>query len=525
MKIPFVDSIRKAFGRDVDGGIVKGAAAGTVLPTPPTPKVGNKQITVSSMMRTVKPNPKTALINTDSRIANTDLTTLRQSASTRETVRQFVKASPDLSASVTSYIRTAITDGYTAVAKNPDGSFNVEATGALAQVLTRMNILNDYSLGFDGAPSLRALCETWGLEMLRTGAMAGELVLNKARLPDRIVPVAVSQIQLYPTADARGVTPKQVLAGQEIDLNVPTFFMVTLDQDPLDAYPTSPLEPALQGVLFSAEFMNDLRRIVRRAIHPRVKVTIDEEKFMAMAPPEAKQDMDTLITYRNSIVASISEQINGLEPEDALVVLDSVGVEVLDHGNTNLSNEYKVIQEMIDSKQRAGAKVLPTVLGHSSATSNTASAETLMFLKYVEGALWGKFNEMLSKILTLAVRLLGHDVVVEFAFNNIDLRPSGELEAFRAMRQSRFLELLSLGMISDEEACVALTGHLPPPGYKPLSGTGFRPATAVQPAGDGYNGATNSGSTMNQNLKPETPTNGGRGSNKKAEVIPLGSVK
>lgn len=86
------------------------------------------------------------------------------------------------------------------------------------------------------------------------------------------------------------------------------------------------------------------------------------------------------------------------------------------------------------------------------------------------------------------------------------------------MKQSRVLELLSLGFMSDEEASIMLTGKLPSANAPQLSGTGFRANTSVSPAGSGYNGATNSGSTTNQNLNPDTPTGGARGGNKKAET-------
>jgi hypothetical protein len=83
-------------------------------------------------------------------------------------------------------------------------------------------------------------------------------------------------------------------------------------------------------------------------------------------------------------------------------------------------------------------------------------------------------NTLYSRAFTLAARLMGQDVYVEFAYEELTLKPSGELEAYKAMEQSRVLEQLSLGLISDEEACVKLTGNLPPANYKPLSGTMFR---------------------------------------------------
>jgi hypothetical protein len=93
------------------------------------------------------------------------------------------------------------------------------------------------------------------------------------------------------------------------------------------------------------------------------------------------------------------------------------------------------------------------------------------------------------------------------------------LGLFKVMKQSRVLELLSLGFMSDEEASIMLTGKLPAKGAPKLSGTGFRANTSVEPAGTGYNGATNGGSTTNQNLNPDTPTGGARGGNKKADGV------
>jgi len=76
------------------------------------------------------------------------------------------------------------------------------------------------------------------------------------------------------------------------------------------------------------------------------------------------------------------------------------------------------------------------------------------------------------------------------------------------------LEQLSLGMISDDEACLKLTGQLAPPGLK-LSGTMFHkpmPAAGADP-----NAPSNDGSTLNQKMKPTTPSTG-RGQNKKARA-------
>ena len=112
-----------------------------------------------------------------------------------------------------------------------------------------------------------------------------------------------------------------------------------------------------------------------------------------------------------------------------------------------------------------------------------------------------KLNTLYSRILTQAVRLQGLDVVVTFTYAHLDLRPQGELEAYKSMEQSRILDQLSLGMITDEEACLVLTGNLPPAGYKPLSGTMFRQGQAAEIV---ENPASQT-SSMSKG-KPNTPT-------------------
>ena len=140
-------------------------------------------------------------------------------------------------------------------------------------------------------------------------------------------------------------------------------------------------------------------------------------------------------------------------------------------------------------------------------------------MKSASGAVKVPLEEFWSRVFTLSARLFGLDVVVEFNYAPIDLRPEAELLSFQQTKQMIVLEQLSLGLISDEEASLQLTGNLPNAGMKPLSGTGFRtnanPSVNDQKA-DQTATPSNGGSTLNQNLNPDTPSTG-RGQNKKAE--------
>lgn len=491
-------------------------SAATQLPPIAPPKVRPGSSTFPSYLKTTAPS-NLPLDQVDRKLASTDTTSLRNGASTRQIIADFVAASPDLSAAVWAYIRLGIPQSYTAVAKNPDGTFNREATMLAQHVLTRLNLLPDYVTdGFTGPQSVRATSESLAKELIQYGSCCGEMVLNKARLPARIQPISTTQIK-FVAANDKTLIPWQYIGSEKIPLDISTFFYVTLDQSLLDPYSSSPIESAIKPVIYSESFANDITRIVAKVIHPRQKIRIDEEMLRKNLSQEAQMDPAKAAEELNAVISQVEQKINSLRPEDALVYLSSVGFEVENPSNAGLAAEYTVLQEMSNARLSTGSKTNGTVLGYASGSSNIASAEIMLFIRSCTGAIKAPLEEFWSRALTLGVRLFGLDVVVEFKFAAIDLRPDAELASFRQTEQMMVLELLSLGMISDDEACLRLTGSLAPPGMTPLSGTMFKQTTGQ--AGDTA-APSNNGSTLNQKLAPSTPSTG-RGGNKKAEIYPI----
>ena len=494
-----------------------GLSAATQLPVIAPPKVRPGSQSFPSYLKTTKPS-EGVLPQQDRRLASTDTTTLRNGVNTRNIIRDFVAASPDLSAAVWSYVRLGLPQGYMVVAKNPDNTFNREATALVQQLITRFNMLPDYvSDGFTGPQSVRAVSESLARELIMYGSCSGEVVLGKDRLPRRVQPISTTQVQFK--ADVRGKTlrPVQKIGSEEVDLDYPTFIYCTLDQSLLEPYSDSPIESAIKPVIYSEQFANDINRIIGKVIHPRQKVILKEEMIRKNLSPEAQMDPAKAITELNAIIAGVEVKVNGLQPEEALVYLDSIGFEVENSSNAGLSAEYKVLQEIANARLSTGSKTNGTVLGFASGSSNIASSEIMLFTRSATGAVKAPIEEFWSRALTLSARLFAFDVVVEFKLDPIDLRPENELLAFKQTKQAMILEQLSLGMITDDEACLALTGNLPPVGFKSLSGTMFKAGgPAAKTAGADPSAPTNDGSTLNQNLKPDTPDTG-RGQNKKAE--------
>jgi hypothetical protein len=472
------------------------AASVVEMPAPPKAK-GSPAI--PTYLRNAQQPPDSFLIQDDLRLANVDIESLRTHPSTPATLRILSKASPDLSAAKSAFNRVGITSKYTVISRNLDGTLNEQGTQLAQELCRRFDLLGPTEGGYNAWPSIRACSESMGGELYLLGACAMEVVLNKSRLPEALMPIAVDTIKFK--YQKRRKVPFQVLGGEEVSLDFPTFFYVSLDQSLRTAYADSQVESCIQPMIASQSFANDLRRVFRRSISPRLKSTLNHEKWLASVPSEIRHDPVELEKYQNRAIAQVESLINGLNPEDALILWDIVEVDLLNNGNTTLSEEYKIFSSILNGKLAAGAKTMPVILGHESVgSSNIASSQAMLYLKQVEGACMFKLNEIYSRALTLCVRLYGIDAVVEFAYDPPNLRPESELEAFKSMRQSRILEQLSLGLITDAEANLELTGTLPPPGAPKLSGTMFKNS----PPGNISTPESNTGA-LEQDLSGDAP--------------------
>jgi len=477
--------------------------AASVLPVIVEPKVPNKsQAKQSFSKRTATSTSDVKLTSTDRRTANLDILSLRNGTSTKSTIHDLAQVSPDLSASVYAYQRLVVTREFHAVARNLDGTISPEGTKLVQSLIARFNYLTDYSDGFAGVSGIHVLAEQLCMELRLYGACAMELVLDKARVPNRLQPISTTQIEFV--EDKTGYAyPVQRLNGDEINLDFPTFFYSSLDQDVLSAYSSSPMEAALQSTLADTEFTTDVRRTIKRALHPRLNVSIDSDKFRKSMPIDVMGDPDKMKEFQENFIGDLDSTVNSLEVDDALVSFDSVAFTYLQNGNSSLSGEWEVLQKMINAKTATGTKAPSFVLGHGSGSQNVASSESLLFLRYCEG-IQQHINEVISRALTLSARLLGQDVYVKFEFDRIDLRPELECESFLAMRQSRVLMQLALGLISDDEAGIKLTGNLPPPGAPKLSGTLFM-SGVVDPNASDVSSALSSTGATNQTLQSDAP--------------------
>lgn len=419
---------------------------------------------------------------------NTDISSIRSLSDAYSAMRALVKVSGDVSMAVTSYIRLANTD---IKFKVYDASHQLSDNGTmvLKSFLASLQYLNDYTYGYDDRIPMVGLSEISLFEIMVTGACSMELVLDKARMPFRLQPVSPSKLKWRIGAVDTGngvnhkIIPWQQLQGQTVILDVPTFFSARLDQDVTLTYPKPPLESALNAAVFSAEVMQDIRRAVRRSGHSRLLVTLNTEQLVKAAPLDVRGDSSKMQEWMESVRLSLEQQIAGLNPESGLVVFDTVQAAYL-NSEIGSSADYSPFMDVVDGQTATALRTPPSILGkRMGGSQNISSAESLLFIKHVEG-IRKPVESMLSRALTLAIRLLGFEGYVTATYDPVNLRPPDELEAFKQMKQARVLELLSLGFLTDQEAAEELGTGMRAPGAPPLSGTMFygQSAASMDPA-------------------------------------------
>jgi len=443
----------------------------------------NDKVVIKKMVAGIKSQGAASKIDANNAITNnlTDffnktLNSLRASGKTFEAIRTLARVHGDVSAAVGATVRLADTEVYFRVYDNAH-QLSSDGSDLLRSILVRINNTYDYNQGYDDRMPFSSVKTSLLRSLPLTGACALELVLDKNRLPYRLQPVSVETLKFKTSSLSLGngykIIPYQIGKNGVIELDSPTFFYASLDQDLSSVYSYSPLEPALNTSFFHAETVDDIRRVVKRSGHSRLVVRLMTEKLLANAPMDVKSDPTKLSEWVEDARLKVQTEIENLNPESALVFFDTIEADYL-NSEIGASADYKPLMEMIDAVLATALKTPAAVVGKrtSGGSQNTSSTESLLFIKTAEG-LHQPVQSILARALTLAVRLYGFDGYVTCEFESIDLRPKIELQAFKTMEQSRVLEQLSLGFISDQEAAELLHTGARSPDAPPLSGTMF----------------------------------------------------
>jgi hypothetical protein len=438
-------------------------------------------------------------------ILNNSVRTYRNAQNITQLLRHMARLEGPFATAVHNMVEVANNGHVIAAYDAVTHEYNPEGTLLATTILESFGTLYDYSQGYTNRKSIESLKATALREVILTGAACGEMVLNDARLPDFLQLVGFETL-LWKSNGKGGGTPYQRQGQKDIDLNIPTFWVSYLAPDPNTIYARSMMEAAIKQIIYFEEFMEDIRRSVRVSGHNRTTLTLDSEKIKKLASPEVQADPDQLQAFFTQVRAAVEDMVSNIDPEQAYVMYDSVKADVIQAG-TGTKQDYTPLLGVIAGQYATSMKTPPSALGLrlESGSQALGNVETLIFLKSAK-AIQTPVEEMFSRALTLSARLYGANVYVRFEFDALDLRPEIETEAYQTMRQTRILEQLSLGFITDDEAAMRLKTGPRPAGAPPLSGTMFMESkSGLNPNAPVFPGDT----AMGRTLKSDQPEKAG----------------
>ena len=381
------------------------------------------------------------------------------------------KIDPDMSTGIWNFLRLA-NSGLKIIATDLKGQASPKGQDLLNAMCKRLAGLDNYKDWALYRPVEMVASQLMKYVLVR-GGCSMEAVLGKDKRVNELCVIDPINISFVHKTPGQFVPQQRNLDGNMINLDIPTFFWNVLDQDADDPYETPPFLPAVSAIMFNIAFMQDLERIVKKMAYPRLTIKIIESTLRRFAPLIAQSDETKMTEWLQAQKTSIGSALRGLDPEDAAVFFDSIDINVLESKH-NATVDFRPLKEVIDQRIIAGLKSLPTILGRQFGSSQTiGGVEALLYSKSI-ASIQEVVAVLLTRTLTLALRLEGHQGYVKVSYSPVNLKPENELEAFRTLKQSRILELLSLGFITDGQAAEELTGDPTlPKTFKPLSGTGF----------------------------------------------------
>lgn len=402
----------------------------------------------------------------------TDLTSSRKSQTSKELLQTLFQHDPDISAAVNAYQTVADTPMIWLV-KDQEGKLDREGWALVDAIIRNLTTRNDYTLGFQLKPSIGTIAEELRYMVLLRGACAAEAVMDKLLQLAEIRNIDVGSLKWFEKSP--GVyKPVQSPSGggDDINLDVPGFFVSFYRRDPTKIYTNSGFVSAINTIAARQMVINELFRLMQVTGYPRISIKVMEEVLLKNAPADAKINEDTQRKYVNNALTTIANQFGTLRSDQPFATTDSVEVSMLNEKSPAASLDITHVIEVLNGQNQAALKVMATVIGRGESGVNTASVEARIFSMNADD-LNDPVADLLSNIFTLALRLSGSASSVEVKFLPSELRPATELENQLMMRQDRVLTALSYGMVTDEEAHLWLFNRLPPEGAPILSGTGF----------------------------------------------------
>lgn len=394
---------------------------------------------------------------TDWRRLNLDANTLEYMSPAELTV-MLADLSPDVSKALWDWIRFC----------NPGWECYAMRPGTQEQDPRGQALLDAFLAGLHGPyTNTEAGADvTFGMmfaTMFLRGACLIELVLDqRGRLPLNLAlpdPVYARLRLVKDPALGEGYELGQYQGGVWVPFTRPTIAYIPVDPLVMQPYGRPVAGSSLNTVIFLVAIMNDLRRVIQQQGWPRLDLSIDFEKMMAMMPAES-DDPAAVKAWADDVVNAISTVYSSLEPEDAYIHSSVVSVNrPVGAVNTESLGAVSEIIRALERRVVRALKTQPMMMGINEATTETHATQQWEIHAAGIRSIQHRIENALERLLGLALQAQGVRADVEFRFAELRASEAERDARTEAAKIANEITKRDQGWITNDEAAMTITGR------------------------------------------------------------------
>lgn len=233
----------------------------------------------------------------------------------------------------------------------------------------------------------------------------------------------------------------------------PTIAYVPIDPLPGRPEGRAPAQPAMFAAVFLLAMLHDLRRVVQQQGYPRIDLVVLTERLTQLMPATIDADPEKKAAWIRETIDEISAVYAGLQPDDAYVHLDTV--EVKRPVGTLDASSLAAVDGLITALERMlvrGLKTVPLLMGVTDGVSEANVRVQWRMYRATLRAFQHGLEQMLSRMLGLALEAQGIAARVEFRFEEADLTDRLIDEQTDQLRIKNARARYDNGWISQDEA-------------------------------------------------------------------------
>lgn len=321
------------------------------------------------------------------------------------------------------------------------GLMGLQTTLTLLALFTGMPCVE----GVPGPP-MTGLSDVWPVDPLT-------IKFDRDPVTTRAIPW---QRQIFPKD---GMPPVDYMGGYR-KISTDTFFWRTVDPWADDLYGRAPYAPVLNEVLCDLAMIQDLRDAIHNAAWPRMGHGFNfAEMYKTAVEVMGINDPTEAANWVQDRFDELVAKASSLKADDNIFYDAAGALQILEGGKG-----FAALKEiLVYLRQRIvqALKTLPTLMGINDGATQTYT--TVEWQIYAAGlqTIQALVAELLVEIASLHLRLLGMPLVAVAEYTSIRTTDALIEAQTESTRIENAKKKILLGWISNEDACLSITGTLP----------------------------------------------------------------